>query len=103
MTGMDRCPGGHPIPPGHVGCSTMGCAYWRSVTADEHDYRAAHGFPRSVSDPSETLALIAEHQITLCPIGGGVWQARASGHIYVAEQPTIGDAVRACVAKIRNP
>jgi hypothetical protein len=80
-----------------------------------------------VADPSETLALIAEHRLSLehGPDGTG-WRAMkiaepdftmlgcSCGRFYVGERrdedevshwadgPTIGDAVRTCVAKIRG-
>ncbi len=84
--------------------------------------------PRPVSDPSETprdvyhsdvmayqaletLALIAEHRLTLVPVGPS-WLATADKVTTLGQKiglrhseatgPTIGDAVRACVERIRG-
>jgi hypothetical protein len=82
--------------------------------------------PPAVSDPSETLALIAEHRLSLehGPEGTG-WRAMkiaepdftmlgcSCGRFYAgqrdedevshwADGPTIGHAVRACVARIKS-
>ncbi len=62
-----------------------------------------------VSDPSETLALIAEYRLTVGPADGGRfhetgWAADpqpGGTHTLGADGPTIGDAVRACVARIK--
>lgn len=58
-----------------------------------------------VSDPSETLALIAEHKPTLRWIEVAErWHAVAGYGSSQAEGfgSTIGDAVRACVARIKE-
>ncbi len=70
-----------------------------------------------VSDPSETLALIAEHRLTLVPQTGGLWLALPAGTATVRDSftierdewdacagggSTIGDAVRECVQRIRE-
>lgn len=78
-----------------------------------------------LSDPTETLALIAEHRLRLTPCrllvgpGGTMWvspnRAHGDGHpgwqaireAYGRDEtadafgPTIGDAVRACVERIK--
>lgn len=56
-----------------------------------------------LSDPSETLALIAEHRLNLEARGDGTWAAsRQHSGTVLAYGPTIGDAVRACVARIKE-
>ncbi len=59
----------------------------------------------------ETLALIAEHRLTLAPVGPA-WLATADKVTTIGQRiglrhseasgPTIGDAVRACVERIRG-
>jgi hypothetical protein len=49
---------------------------------------------------AETLALIAEHRLTVGPETPG-WCADSPGDRIGEYGPTIGDAVRACVARIR--
>jgi hypothetical protein len=63
---------------------------------------------RPVSDPSETLALMAQHVHKLERLGTWGWQAFgdlrwSDSQMVVArgDGPTIGDAVRACVAKLK--
>jgi hypothetical protein len=70
---------------------------------------------RTCADPSETLALIAEHNLALIRLGSGwvamsapeAWSPRL-GEVWLlqggaeATGPTIGDAVRACVQRIRE-
>jgi hypothetical protein len=56
---------------------------------------------RPLADPTETLALIAEYRLRLYPYDGG-WVADTPASVYSAEGPTIGDAVRACVSRIRG-
>ena len=58
-----------------------------------------------VSDPSETLALIEQYRIRLCSTyrdGADVWGADVPMRDTYAEGPTIGEAVRACVARIKG-
>jgi hypothetical protein len=60
-----------------------------------------------VADPYETLALIAEHRLTVEPhpepgyVGMDCWRARVGDRL-PAIGATIGDAVRACVARIKE-
>ncbi len=67
-----------------------------------------------VSDPSETLALIAEHRLAYWPWGNG-WVATNAYEMHspregevsfrydhCGEGPTIDDAVRACVARAKG-
>lgn len=62
--------------------------------------------PQSPADPSETLALIAKHRMDLAWTGDGRVRAlgRRPGPYVVTGDlcPTIGDAVRACVARIKE-
>jgi hypothetical protein len=62
---------------------------------------------RPVADPSETLALIAEHRLTLAPHNGGWWVTPPDDAALLVDDraeygATIGDAVRACVARIKE-
>ncbi len=70
--------------------------------------------PFAVSDPSETLALIAEHRLAYWPWGNG-WVATNAYEMHspregevsfrydhCGEGPTIDDAVRACVARAKG-
>jgi hypothetical protein len=64
---------------------------------------------RPVSDPSETLALMAQHVHKLERLGTWGWQAFgdlrwSDSQMVVArgDGPTIGDAVRACVERIKS-
>jgi hypothetical protein len=70
---------------------------------DAHIPEAART-PRPVSDPSETLALISEHRLTVRPRGPREqgWLADETYGANNAVGSTIGEAVRACVERIRN-
>ncbi len=72
----------------------MGCFFWSDANA------------RPVSDPSETLALIAEHRLSLRPlapgeVGGGYTGWLVSSGTVQGCCATIADAVRACVSKLK--
>jgi hypothetical protein len=56
---------------------------------------------RPVADPSVTLALIAEHRLSLEPYGRR-WRCFSDEGPTMAAGDTIGDAVRACVARIKE-
>jgi hypothetical protein len=87
-----------------------GGAYeWRlahKCAVDCNGFHAADCCPRPVSDPSETLALMAEHRLYLAPSMDGGWLANGVPNFGQQPQrfhgPTIGDAVRACVARIKE-
>lgn len=90
---------------------------WGKAFADELQRRLKVLDPateRPVSDPSETLALIAEHRLT--PLWtGSEWMVVQVTEMYYPREgdirlrfdhhaggATIGDAVRACVQRIRE-
>jgi hypothetical protein len=55
--------------------------------------------------PAETLALIAEHRLTLQPAATGWLVTKFGADRSILQQedgPTIGDAVRACVARMKE-
>lgn len=58
---------------------------------------------RPLADPTETLALIAEHQLTVMPHEkDGWWLSGQRFGPHSADGPTIADAVRAAVSRIRG-
>jgi hypothetical protein len=86
------------MEPTRCTCGELYCAHpWRLTAVP-------------LSDPTETLALIAEHELHVRPTYHGQrkptgWMAtRYDSHVIAAEAKgaTIGDAVRACVARIRE-
>jgi hypothetical protein len=85
------CPKGHRLRGSY--CVEMQCPH--------NGYDAHSGQP--VADPTETLALMAEHRLTVGPRteAGPGWCANAPVGL-LAVGHTIGDAVRACVARIKE-
>lgn len=63
---------------------------------------APRGAPRS-PDPAETLALIEQHRLTVTPEGDG-WYVRPTAVSLAGGRfaMTIGEAVRTCVARIKE-
>jgi hypothetical protein len=87
-----QCPGGWLIPDGEQVCRVIDCPACRSGV----------GAARPVADPYETLALQVEHLLTVRPhrLGRG-WLAHTPQGVS-GQGATIGDAVRACAARVRG-
>lgn len=82
----------------------IGCMGGGGVPCDCDEDEALNP-PRPVSDPSETLALIAEYRLTVAPHNGGWWVTPPDDPKLLVDDrsefgATIGDAVRACVERI---
>jgi len=97
-----RCPAGHPIASGHVGCGLMECVHATGIVTAARKPDPPTPFCFAVSD-HETLALMRKHQLYVGP-AGSAWAAspilRMATPDVVGHGSTIGDAVRACVARI---
>lgn len=72
---------------------------WALVTAGRKIAALQARLDLPHADSNETLALIAEHRLTVTP-HAGEW--RCYGHGEAAFMPTIADAVRTCVSRIRG-
>jgi hypothetical protein len=75
----------------------------RVCSCGQNPYRVV-GRPGPVSDPSETLELITEHRLHVRPEeDGNGWAAYGrQGPREAAVGPTICDAVRECVRRIKS-
>jgi hypothetical protein len=86
---------------------TAGASMWQShqrEAEDEAVRRFGDPLARPVSDRFETLALISEHRLHLTPMMDGGWRAQFPRKILAqpfGEGPTIGEAVLACVSKLK--
>jgi hypothetical protein len=105
------CPDGHRLTEGRDGCHELACPHNYLRPCDpggswvgRDAFAEVRRWPeRPVADPFETLALIAERRLRLTPLAArDGWTCDVPGGTYSAEGPTIGDAVRACVARIRE-
>jgi hypothetical protein len=94
-----QCPAVSTTRPMLFGCPVVVADFYeRRLDGGPYEWRLS-AVP--VSDPSETLALIAEHRLNLEARGDGTWAAsRQHSGTVLAYGPTIGDAVRACVERI---
>jgi hypothetical protein len=80
----------------------LGLCFHGSLAGICQRHRLEHPQARPVSDPSETLALMAKHKLRVVPEMFGQWfAAEEYGGDAHGRGPTIGDAVRACVERIK--